>query len=294
MQLSRFSLATVTLAALILTAPAFAQDRGGRGGRGGGFGRGFGGFGGGRGMDKTMLLRSDQVREELKVTEEQGTKVDEILASYREASRGGFEGFPGRDAAEEEIAKWREEREKQTAALLKETSKKLDEVLTKEQNWRLNEIVLQQQGIDGLVSERVVAALELSEEQVGKIKASLEDRDTKLRELGGFGRRRRGGGDEGGDRPNFEEIREKMTALRTDAEKSVMAVLSDKQKEGYAKLKGAEFELDRRALFGGGRGGARGGRGGDAEGGARRRPGGDAEGGEGGGRRRPRPESDEL
>ncbi len=269
--------------ALTVSASVLGQDRErGRGGRG--FGRGGFGFGGfSRTIDKATLLGSAQVREELKVKEDQGKKLDEILAAHREASREIFSSL--RESFQEDREKARQEMTKKREALDKKTEKKLVAVLEKSQVKRLDEISLQQQGIDGIVSAPVVAALKLDEGQVGKIKTALATRDEEIGKLtAGFRRGPRGEGrgagrGEGrGERPNFEEIREKREKITADAEKAVLGFLRKEQTEALAKLKGKPFELDRRSLFrgrggfGGGReGGGRGGRGG-ARGGQRQRP----------------------
>jgi len=253
-----FALSGIALSWFIVST-AVAQE-GKRGGRGGGFG-GFPRMGGT--IDKPTLLGSEQVRKELKIGEEQGKKVEEVLSAHREGLRGAFGGF-NRDASDEERAKAREESAKKTAELVKKTEAKLAEVLDKAQNQRLDEIALQQQGADGLVGENVVAALKLSKEQVDKIKAAISTRDTEIGKLRGSFRGGPGGGGGGG---GFEEIREKTDKLRKEADTTAASVLSKEQTEALAKLKGAAFELDRASLFRAGGGGGRGGRGGPGGGG---------------------------
>jgi Spy/CpxP family protein refolding chaperone len=274
------------LAILFMTAGAMrAQEEGGKGRRGGG-GFGQGGFGGGFGrIDKSMLLGSEQVRKEIKLNEEQSKKVEEILASHREAQMELFQGARGnRDASDEERAKAREERTAKTAELGKKTEAKLAEVLDKKQTERLDQIVIQQQGPDALVSDKVIAAISLKPEQVEKIKATLAKRDEEVRSSFGGGRRGGDGGGQGGG--NREEARAKLEKARKDAETAAFAVLSKEQSESFTKLKGENFELDRSTLRGPGGGG----RGGFGPGG----PGsGNRGGAEGGGNQKKRPPADD-
>jgi hypothetical protein len=264
--------------AFAIGGSSFAQD-GGQQGRGRGVGGGFGAFGGGMTIDKPTLLGSEQVRKELKVTEEQGKKLEEELTAHRTASRELFGGGQrDRDASDEERQKAREERAKKTAELSKKTEAKLVAILDKAQNARLDEIYLQQQGVDALVSDSVVASLKLSKEQVEKMKGALKTRDDELTKLRPAGRRG-GGGAGGGERSDFQAIREKSEKLRKDTETSVLAMLTKEQSEAFTKMKGAAFELDRASLFPrgpGGRGqggqGGQGGRGGQGGGGERKRP----------------------
>ena len=262
---------------LAFTASVEAQDqerrrgdRGDRGDRRGGDRGRFRGPGGmGRGVGATALLGSKQVREHLKITEEQGKKLEEIIAAHREASRGLFSRGP-RDASDEERQKAREEAGKKREALAKETRGKIDGVLNDDQSKRLSQIEIQQAGTAVLVRKDIVASLKLSDEQVGKIKAAFEARNEKMGEL--FRAARDGGGREG--------MREKMSKIRDESDKAVLELLSKEQNEAFATMKGEEFELDRSSLF---RGRGRGGRGGGEEGGGRR----------GGGQRR-RPPSDDA
>lgn len=280
---SMFTRVALAVALLVVSATlADAQDREGRRG-----GRGFGRFGRGgftRTIDKLRLAQADQVQSEIKVTEEQKSKIDEIVASYREESRGLFTGLGNfREMSDEErseaMASFRKKQEKLVATF----GKKIDGVLEKAQVKRLNEIALQQKGVQALTDAPVAAALKLSEEQVGKIKAvfkSQEEAAQKLRE--GL----RGRGREGG-REAFAEYREKTENLRKESEAKALAVLSEEQQKQFVAMKGKEFELDRRALFRrGGRGGFRGG---DGEG---RRGRGEGGGRRGGGERRRPPVDD--
>jgi hypothetical protein len=275
MQTRRLAITTLALGfsltlTLTLAATALAQDegqgrRGGRGGFGGFGGFGFGGFGT---IDKPTLLGSTQVRTELKVSEEQGKKLDEILAAHREELRGLFTGQPrGRDVPEEEREKARKEMAEKRTALVAKTDGKLAEILRKEQTARLDEILLQQQGVDALVSAPIVAAIKIEKEKVEKIQAVFKTRDDQLSEIrGSFRGRGRGrgpggdGGAPGGGQGGFEEIRTKMEKIRKDAETAALAVLSEEQKAAFTKLQGKPFELDRSTLFRGDFGGGRGGR----------------------------------
>lgn len=256
-----------------------AQDR--RGGFGGSrFGRGFS-----RSFDKPTLLRSDQVRDELKLDDSNREKVEKVLASYSEKAR---EFWGGRGASDEE----RQEMQKKREALVKATEKELAGILNAEQMKRLNEIHLQQRGISALTDKSFAKTLKLSAEQIGKVEAVMAWQGDEMGKLfeslrsGGDrgGRRgggrdrgdrggRRGGGRDSGQRGGFGEMREKMESIRKETETKVLAVLNAEQTKHFADLKGKPFELDRRALFGGGRGfrGGDGGRGGRREGGRSKR-----------------------
>lgn len=264
----RFCLPVVVLLVVSVTTAAFAQDEGGSGRDRGG--RGFGRKG--RIAGKAMLLRSDQVRGELKITEEQGKAIDEILASYREEMRSIWGGRDRRDSdvSDEERRKKRQEGRKKFMELRKAIEAKIEAKIEASQNERLNQIDLQHRGVDGLSAESVATALALSEEQKAKIKEAVKAMRKEMQGLRG----RRGGGD-GEDREARRKARrEKAEKIRKSTQETVMAMLTEEQAKKFEELKGKPFDLDRRSLRGGrgyrdGRGRGEGGREGK---GKRKRP----------------------
>lgn len=249
------------VAFLLALAPlAEAQRPGGGGGPGrGGFGAG--GFGaGGRGgqLDATTLVGIEQVQKEIGLTGEKLEAVKEVINSSREAGREMFAGLGNiREMSEEDrtkaIAEMRTKREKMTAEL----TAKINPHLSAEQITRLNQIVLQQQGVRALDQADVIVKLDLTEDQQLKIAELNESLAAEQRTI-------MEGAREAG-RDGFAQIREKSEALRKGTEAKVLAVLTAAQAEKFVAMKGKPFELDRSAMFGGGRG----------PGGAGRQPSGD-------------------
>jgi hypothetical protein len=234
----------------------------------------------GRGMNKTYLLRSEAIRKELGVSEEQATKIQEILTASREERRGLWQR-PSRDATPEERTKAREEMAKKMEAFNKKLDAKLDKALKKEQVERLNQIMLQatmqRAPIEALTSDYVVKGLKLNKEQVKKLKAAEKARDDAMAKM----RQDMRGGDRSDReamRERFQKMREQMQEITEKAKKDAMAILTKEQKEGLEKLKGKDFDLQSiRPARRGGREGFR--RGAGREGrprGERRRPEGDA------------------
>lgn len=266
---------------------------GGGGGsqRGGGFQRGGGGFGGFT-ITKSRLLAVEDVLDDLKVDEGQGETIKAALESYRgerDASRPSREDFD--KLSEEERAAKRAELQKKSEELSKKTNEILVSLLTDEQAKRLEQIELQIQLRFGLTrylkSDEGRKQLSITDEQIAKLDAAQEEADqastaARSKAFEAFRANRGEGGGDGGQRPDFNALREKMSAqmaeLRKASEKKVAAILTEDQNRKLAELKGDPFEFDTRALFG--RGGRSGGGGGGNFGGGRGRP------GEGGGRGR--------
>ncbi len=232
-------LVAVCLVAVTASSMLAQEDGGQRRPRG--FGGGFG-FGGGLGG----LVAMKEVQDELKLDAEKIAALTKALEELRpqQGAGGGFEGF--RDLSQEERDKRMAEFRKQMEETAKKVEEKIKSSVSEEQWKRLNELRLQREGASALERSDVAGQLKLSAEQKDKIKSLASE----LRPQ--FGRR---GGDNGGERPNFEEMRARREKLTAD----IFAVLTPEQKEVYEGLKGAKFDFPERRP--GGEGGGRPGRG---------------------------------
>ncbi|MEZ6114918.1 MAG: hypothetical protein R3C99_28465 [Pirellulaceae bacterium] len=250
-----FGSAVLMLAALV-TVTASAQRPQFGGGFGGGFGRG--GFGG----DPIVgLLRVDAVLTEIEALDEQKEQIAKVM----EESRGERSQVNFRELSEEERNKFFADMRAQSEKRSAEARKKLDAILLPHQLKRLKEISLQQRGVQALTDAEVAKEVGLDEKQQQKLNETAEktaaEMGEKMREL--F---------QSGDR---EGMREKMQALRSDADKQLLALLSTDQQAKFESMKGEKFEMPERTF--GGRGGDNNRPGGDNGQGRRgnRRPGSD-------------------
>jgi len=279
----------------------------GRGGRGGG---GFGGFGGGMmggGMmgGVTGLVMMDEVRKELKLSEEQETKIREMGTEMMQSAFGGFGGRGGaggggggnrpdfQNMSDEERRKFRDEMQAKVAESTKKAEESLKKMLTPEQNTRLNELRLQREGVQALGRAEVATALKLTDAQNEAIAEILEAARPQRGGPGGGGP---GGGGFGRNLSEEErtKMREEMEARRKKTQEDVELVLTEEQKTVWTKMQGAKFEFPERPSFGGGGFGGfgRGGAGGGPGGGRRNRGGQGGEGAPRGGDRPARPPVD--
>jgi len=200
--------------------------------RPGGFGGG--GFGGGGGGN---VISTEAVQKELGLSTEQ---TDKLKLITEEAQKSMRELFGQRPAEGEDREKAREAmREKMTTAA-KEITSKVEAVLTPEQKKRLKEIQLQAQGTRALLSDDVVTALKITDEQKKKIE---EIREANRPQFGRPGQ----GGDAGG-RGGFERFQEQQK----ETEAKIMEVLTAEQKTSLESMKGKKFDMPR-PTFGGNR-----------------------------------------
>jgi len=217
----------VAIAMGVTAGELYAQPgRGGFGGGPGGFGGGPGGFGGPVGV-----LRDEQAREELGITEDQMEKLQDIQRKAGERMREMFSGM--RDLPEDErrerFAEMREKMTEQQAELQKE----VDEVLLPQQRDRLRQISLQQRmrfgAQNALASPDVAKELGITDEQREKLQKAAEEAQ--------------------------EELRKKTEELQEQAKQKVLSVLTPAQQDKLKQLIGEPANLGGGQRFGGRRGG---------------------------------------
>jgi Spy/CpxP family protein refolding chaperone len=200
--------AAIALAAtMMLAGGAFAQ-------RGGGFGR----FGGGG----ANMLRMPEVQAELKLTDDQKTKVTDALAKLREQRQGQGQSFQGLSP---------EERQKMMADRRAAEDKALADVLNADQMKRYHQLVLQQQGMTAVLDKPVADQLKLTDDQKTKIQAVVDEQRAAMRDM--F---QNGGGS--GDR---EAMMKKFQDMRKQTDDKIASLLTDDQKNQWKEMTGAPF-----------------------------------------------------
>ena len=200
----------------LLASVSFAQPPGG----------GRGGMMGGMGGNMVQLAKAKDVAADLKLSEDQVKKLDELEKKMGEKRRSAMQDAQGdREAmmsAMQEIAK--------------ETEKGLGEIVKPDQMKRLKQLQLQASiKMGGLMAALgnpdVVKGLSLNEEQQEQLKGFREDMMNTMREM--F----QGGG--GGDRA---EMQKKMQEYRDSLNKKVAKLLTEDQNKKLKELQGEEFK----------------------------------------------------
>jgi hypothetical protein len=215
---------------------------------------GFGGFGG-----VTTLVKAKVVQEELKMTDEQITKVDEWAKEFGAKSReimkdkgvefGGGKGGGGKGGLSPEM---QEKMAAATAEINKVAFKDLGEILKKEQIERLKQIDRQYLGVNAFTDAETAASLKLTDTQKTSIKGISEDLGKDRREImteAGFGGK--GGGKGGFDPEKMAEVNKKVQKVQKEYVGKVVDLLNDEQKKTWTTLIGAPFDVSKIPLFGG-------------------------------------------
>lgn len=210
-----------------------------------------GGFGGGT-QSAYQLLNNKSVQEELKLTDEQKSKVkevvDKIFAEAKEKGGGfggGFKNF--KDMSQEEREKAFAKIAEANKATNEKAMKELSPVLKEEQLKRLKQIEVQQMRMGAFTDAETGKALAITDQQKEKIKGIADETGKDAREIQTaiFSKEM-----------DAKDGNKKIEAIRKDGMDKVLAILTDDQKTKYKAMVGEPFEY--RPEFGGGFGGGKG------------------------------------
>jgi hypothetical protein len=175
--------------------------------------------GGGMFRNQAMLLMQESVRKELKLSDEQAKKVEEVGASMREKMMDIFQNSEGDD------------RRTKMQELMKETEKTIGEILKADQTKRLKQIGYQLAGAQAFGDPELAKTLKITDEQKKDIQTINMETMAAMREL--F---------QGGGGPPDEETMKKMQELRKGAVEKVVKLFNDDQKKSWKDLQGEPFK----------------------------------------------------
>jgi Spy/CpxP family protein refolding chaperone len=174
-----------------------------------------------------LLKQNDsQIRDELKLTERQVEKIEELIAEEHQASSNirGPDGKVDRQKARDLVDLNR--RHAATAA----------KILTKPQLMRAEQISLQRMGpMSAVRNPQVAAALKLTDEQREKMDLIRKDIPQELRPRGGGG----------------QALIQKTREWRKSQEEKILNVLTPAQKAKWNQLLGEPFKFENRGSGGG-------------------------------------------
>jgi len=229
------------LIAMLLAGGMFAvvqaQPGGGR----------FGGFGG-----VATLVINKAVQEDLKMTDDQVTKVTEWAKEFRTKSMeimkdkgvefGKGNGGKGGGGFGRLTPEQQEKMDAATAEISKVAYKDLGDVLKKEQVDRLKQIDRQNLGIRAFTTEDVATALKLNDTQRASIKSIAADFTKDSREIMAEARGEKGAGF---DKEKFAEAGKKVQKVQKEYFVKVTDLLTDEQKKTWKDLTGDTFDVSK-------------------------------------------------
>jgi hypothetical protein len=213
---------------------------------GGGFGGGFGGGMMGGGASITGLLTMPAVQTELKVTDDQKSKIQDLSSTMRDKMGEVFNAGGGppdfQNMSQEERQKAMGEMRKKIQGVNKELDAQAVKILTADQLDRAKQLQLQREGATALTRDEVAKKVGLKDDQIAKIKKLQESLISQRPQF-----------DPNGDiQAQFQKMRENVTK----SQKDMLAVLTDEQTAKWKELCGKPFTFPQRRGFGrGGPGG---------------------------------------
>ncbi|MGV3618257.1 MAG: hypothetical protein ACO1SV_23260 [Fimbriimonas sp.] len=220
----------LTVGIIAVVGSAFAQGGGGgqrRGMMGGQMGRG----------GPAQLLQREEVQTELKLTDDQKTKLSGLQDKMRDKMREMFAGGGGGERPDP--TKMREAFTK----VNEEIQKEVDAILTPEQQKRLKELSVQRAGNGAVMIPSVAKDLGITDEQKTKIENLQKLQGEATQAL--FQKMRDGELD-------GEQMREKMTANQKALDEEIGKVLTEAQKTKLKEMAGKPFTFSPDRPRGGG------------------------------------------
>lgn len=218
MNLKKILVSVVVLACI---GSAFAQG-GGQGRRGGMMQ--FGGRGGG---SPVMLLQREDVQGELKLTDDQKSKLSGIRDKMQDRMREAFQAAAG-GGGQPDREKMMAEMQKVTAEIQKE----VDGILNEDQKKRLRELAVQRAGNGAVMMPDVAKELGITDAQKTKIQALQQKQGEATQAL--FEKMRSGELDR-------DQMREKMEGNQKALDEEIGKILTEDQKTKLKAMAGKPF-----------------------------------------------------
>ena len=183
--------------------------------------------------DTINLLGTSELKEEIKLSDEQAGKIEQVLqetnAAQREIAQSLLDG-----AIEDHQKKLAE-----IAAQTSEAIEKIEKLLKPEQMTRIEQIAIQREGLNALSNPEIAKTLKLTERQSRKIAAVRAEGTQKRQQL--IQDTRAGKSDRG-------QLDEKMKEIHKQTEKKAMEQLTMEQQTWFEQMQGEKFDFRRVGL----------------------------------------------
>jgi hypothetical protein len=196
------------------------------------------------GTDPIELLQLKQVREELKITDEQLAKIKEIDQNFRAEIKQTVSGVNLEELDPQEEDEKISELLVEMKTATDKVRTELGEVLQPEQLDRFREIILQIYGWGVLTYDDFAESLGITQQQLEQLDILRDDMVQEMRDTWQVP-----------DADTAEERKkilsannQKMQAILTSYNDKATAVLTEEQKKNLETLKGEQFQLDRQQL----------------------------------------------
>ncbi|MDP6558250.1 MAG: Spy/CpxP family protein refolding chaperone [Pirellulaceae bacterium] len=192
----------------------------------------------GRGSSRSSLLGLlglEQVQKEMKLSEEQTTKVQEIVKKLRAEMQEQYTALREIEDRDQQRAKITELRDQSD----QKVREQLGDVVEREQVMRLYQIRTQVRAVvDSLANSYISRRLKLTDDQKNKLDEINKGLGTKQSEVYATMR-------DANDEQRSEAF-QKLRKIRSDADAEALALLTAEQKAAFEEMKGEKIELQSR------------------------------------------------
>ncbi len=190
--------------------------------------------------DPLELLQSQQLKDELKLTDEQVTKIKEISDKFRQDLGATITGLKLNELKPEEQSAKLQEVSGDIKTKIETTRQEIGSVLTPEQVTRFKGISLQLYGFGALNSGDFRDDLKYTEEQ----QKQLDELETQLSQNIRANWTIPDSTDPAERQKAIDENSKRIDKLIKESNDAALAVLTAEQKQTLESLKGAEFKLN--------------------------------------------------
>jgi hypothetical protein len=188
------------------------------------------------GTDPLHLLQTAKVKQELKLTDEQNSKISKVAEKYDKEAAAKLGNAQKEGLSEQEI---REREDK----LIESARKEISGILNADQLNRFKQILLQVNGAEALQDKEVAKEVGITPEESAKLEKLQVQTGEKLR--GSF-EKSRGGESQQMSGANIRGAEK----INGQAQQQSLDSLTPEQKKKLEKLRGAAFTLERSDVVG--------------------------------------------
>lgn len=184
---------------------------------------------------------SEDLQKELKISDEQKTKLKEAMEPINKKRTELFtRGQGGQQPTDEQ----RKELTEKIAKLTEETKAAVGTVLNAEQTKRLGQIDYQMMGIAAYSNAEVQKKMSFTDDQKEKVKATVEAYQKDREELNkDMPRRSQQPSDE--DKKKRADVTKKITALNKEAQDKIVESLTAEQKKTWTDMIGEKVDVSK-------------------------------------------------
>ena len=210
-----------------------------------------GGFGGGGFVLSaySMVGTSEELQKELKISDEQKTKLKEAMEPI---NKKRMEMFTRGQGGQQQTDEQRKERAEKMAKLTEETKAAVGTVLNAEQGKRLGQIDYQMMGMAAYSNAEVQKKMSFTDAQKETVKATVEAYEKDRTELSkDMPRRTPGAQPSDEDQKKRADVTKKIAALSKEADEKIVESLTADQKKTWTDMIGEKVDVSKFMQFGG-------------------------------------------